>query len=73
MQKRVNYWDIIQLYHQELYKSKLYWTSAVFILVGVLMVFCNVALYMIGVPLSLIGVILLIISKLYTLRKEVKI
>lgn len=69
--KNLTYWDIMKNYHKVLYKSRLYWVSALLIAVGALSILCNIKYYPLGLTSALIGIILLIISKFKTMQEKI--
>lgn len=73
--KKLTYWDILRLYHNALYKSKLYWLSGLLILVGfvLIVIFATNDASLIGLVIFVIGVISLFVSKWMLLGKTVSI
>lgn len=73
IKKRLTYWNVLRSFYKKLYQSKLYWISGVFILLSFTIFFANRTLLKISLITLIIGIILLVISKVIILRKEIKL
>lgn len=74
--KKATYWDVLspimKQYRHALYRSKLYWLSAIVIIAGFISMICLPEGLKCGSILFLAGIILLVISKLVVLNQPVK-
>jgi hypothetical protein len=68
----ITYRDVLRAYRRDLYKSKLYWSSAIFIALSAILILVNLKEYLLtSLILGVIGIIVLTISKFRILKLNV--